>query len=1015
MHDLGAMIVERGVDFALLQEPWTYGSDPVGLPSSLRRFSSTSGKAAVIVANDKIDCMIIDNLTSENGVCVWMGCEWGSFYVVSLYCQFGREIEVDVDYLDGVLDGTSDSNLIIATDANACSRMWFSKSSRGHFRGVAGKRGAVLEEFILIRDLEILNQPSQVFTFSGPRGESDIDLTMVRGWGSADWHWEVRDDCGLSDHNPIFVSATLQGLSAKKAMECSSAFVMKASRLKSVAAYVGYKAEQLGFGAFWSLTADEKVEAMEGWINEGCQEFLDLRKKRGKSIKWWSQKLQRLKKTAGQSRRVYQKARKLAAPDLPDKLASFKRCVKAYKAELCKAKTLDWHKFVRENNRDPWSMVYRICSGKKGSADIARIRRADKQASNWLDSATLLLEEFFPEDRPVGATVRFSHADYDSEWLWSEVNRAVVSLRTGKAPGPDGFPSELIKEIWKTLPYYFKELMDCSLRTGVFPSRWKMARIVVLFKGGNKDPSKARSYRPISLLNTMAKVLECMLVRRLNIRMDNEWCDAQYGFRQGRSTEDLLCRLRNLVDHSSAKLVAGVLVDFRGAFDFLSWHSTLDRLDLVGLSSEEMGLWSSYFADRSVFLMNRRGGQVARRGLERGCPQGSIGGPTVWNLALDELLWQLERAGIPVVAYADDTTCLAEGESRDQLEASVQRAFGFIYDWCDKYGVSVSEEKTQIILLRGKLDTSGRRVKVVRGNDVRKISYVNEAKLLGCTIGVRFNYACHVNALREKVISRLGGLKRVLKKEWGVKGCVCNTWIKGIFEATALYGAGAWGDALRYSTLCDEIVRCQRAVLSACLRVCRTVPTEAMQVLAGSPPWDLECLRRRTVYKIKKGLDLDEWDFVSRDGSSNDALINRCNRELFVRWQDRWDTSQKGRATYGFLPNVSRALKVRDSVDIGWLEGYIVTGHGAFRGYLKKHGKQISPNCSCGAVEDWEHVLVECNIYEDLREACGLRFNLSLSGSERYSTLFDDEGKYEALRAFLLLVFERRKEFDLAV
>ncbi|CAB0041982.1 unnamed protein product [Trichogramma brassicae] len=168
--------------------------------------------------------------------------------------------------------------------------------------------------------------------------------------------------------------------------------------------------------------------------------------------------------------------------------------------------------------------------------------------------------------------------------------------------------------------------------------------------------------------------------------MDNKWCNAQYGFRQGRSSEDLLCRFRNMVDHSSAKLVAGVLVDFKGAFDYLSWHSILDRLDLVGHSNEEMGLWSSYFADRSVFLMNRRSDQVARRSLERGCPQGSIGGPTVWNLALDELLWQLEQVGIPVVAYADDTTCLAEGESRDQFEASVERAFGLIYDWCDKYG-----------------------------------------------------------------------------------------------------------------------------------------------------------------------------------------------------------------------------------------------------------------------------------------------------------------------------------------
>ncbi|CAB0042231.1 unnamed protein product [Trichogramma brassicae] len=254
--------------------------------------------------------------------------------------------------------------------------------------------------------------------------------------------------------------------------------------------------------------------------------------------------------------------------------------------------------------------------------------------------------------------------------------------------------------MWYAIPCFVKVLLDACLQRGVFPDEWKIARIVVLYKGNGKDPSKARSYRPISLLNGMSKVLEILMVGRLNTIMSGLWCEKQYGFRKGKSTEDLLTDLVGMVRSSRSTYVAALLVDFKGAFDFLRWPRILDRLKETGMNDHEFSLWQSFFCNRRVFVANRGGDLKCWRDLQRGCPQGSIGGPILWNLALDELLRRLNDLGIPTVAYADDTTCLIQGDSRARVEAGVGSVLGEIYKWSDKYGVDVSEEKTQLILLK---------------------------------------------------------------------------------------------------------------------------------------------------------------------------------------------------------------------------------------------------------------------------------------------------------------------------
>lgn len=170
-----------------------------------------------------------------------------------------------------------------------------------------------------------------------------------------------------------------------------------------------------------------------------------------------------------------------------------------------------------------------------------------------------------------------------------------------KAPGLDGVSAEMLRAIWRAIPEWLKRIYDVCLSTMCFPVAWKTARVIVLLKSPEKTRSDPGPYRPICLLSVLGKVLERMMVKRIERKkLCNRMCDAQYGFTVGRSTEGAWNRVLEWVNQSERKYVLGIFVDFKGAFDNLEWKCVLDKLREVGC--EEIGLWESYFNERYVCM-----------------------------------------------------------------------------------------------------------------------------------------------------------------------------------------------------------------------------------------------------------------------------------------------------------------------------------------------------------------------------------------------------------------------------
>jgi len=188
------------------------------------------------------------------------------------------------------------------------------------------------------------------------------------------------------------------------------------------------------------------------------------------------------------------------------------------------------------------------------------------------------------------------------------------------------------------------------------------------------------------------------------------------------------------------------------------------------------------------------------RKMERGCPQGSILGPTAWNWAMDDLLKQIETsfdsAQAEVIAFADDLAILIKANSRREIEEIGKKVLEDLTSWCALYKLKVSTAKTTAMLIKNKLDKN--RPPILKINN-RNIIYTNETRYLGLIIDDKLNFIPHVKHLRNKVTNFIMSIKRIVREKWGIKRHI----IEVLYDAVALpiitYGAVGWFDKTTHS------------------------------------------------------------------------------------------------------------------------------------------------------------------------------------------------------------------------
>jgi len=340
----------------------------------------------------------------------------------------------------------------------------------------------------------------------------------------------------------------------------------------------------------------------------------------------------------------------------------------------------------------------------------------------------------------------------------------------------DPIPTWLVKKCIPEINIILTTILNKSFNSSVFPESLKEASVRPVIKDRNEDHNALKNYRPISNTSFLSKLLEKSAIRQIKSHIEDNNLHGSYqsGYRKNHSCETALLKVVNdlmgMVRTKGAAVL--ILLDLSAAFD------TIDHSILISKLTTEFGIqgnvleWiTSYLNNRTYKVKIKDVDSVIFR-LLYGVPQGSLLGPLLFILYVKELEKIAKKYGLSIHVYADDTQ-LYISINMDDKDATMENIVNCLHEisqWMTQNDLKINEDKTKMILIKSKRNSSDLDFMVPYGED--EIKTEDAAKTLGVTLDSKLSMT---KFIQEKCSScyfhlrNLGRIKRSLSVSMRIK------------------------------------------------------------------------------------------------------------------------------------------------------------------------------------------------------------------------------------------------------
>ena len=412
-----------------------------------------------------------------------------------------------------------------------------------------------------------------------------------------------------------------------------------------------------------------------------------LSRDKSKRLKQWEEYKHYRNKTRSLIRKAKRQHFTNSVENLKDTSNIWRHLRQVNKGSTCSGKTLPDELIIDgEHYTDSNSIAVKF---NEFFTSIAQLLDDTDTDSNDLDVSKL--QAFVNSNVPdkVSFSIPFITSD--------QVLSYIRILDPSKATGLDGLGPRIIKLAANSISPFIATLINKSIISGTFPSQLKYAKVFPVFKGGSKsDPS---NYRPISILPTISKIFEKHVNKHLMNYLNkyNLIHKSQSGFRQKHSCQTALVKLidqwMSCIDKGD--LVGSLFIDFRKAFDVVDHEILMKKLKLYKLSETSLSWFSSYLSERKQAVYNGQDHSEFIQ-IKSGVPQGSILGPTLFLLFLNDL--PLFTKFCFCDFYADDATFHTHSDNLETIEHSLQTDGNIAKTWGKENKMHIYYVKTTCMI-----------------------------------------------------------------------------------------------------------------------------------------------------------------------------------------------------------------------------------------------------------------------------------------------------------------------------
>jgi hypothetical protein len=393
------------------------------------------------------------------------------------------------------------------------------------------------------------------------------------------------------------------------------------------------------------------------------------------------------------------------------------------------------------------------------------------------EKSSLLRQIFFPPENsydslPISTNnPQGSHIPLVNS---AEVQRQLKNMSLYKAAGPDGLPNCFWFHCWNTCAPFVLVIFNLCLRYSLQPDHFQQGRTAVIPKPSKPDYAKAKAYRPITLLNCVAKLLEKVVNARLQYYMEsnNLFPPTHYGFRPRLSCD--LAALHLIEDvyakwHMPRKQRQNtglLLLDISGAYDTVLHPVLIERL-LHFEVPDYLTNWIRCFRMRRTTVLYWHGFCSERYKLTQGVPQGSPLSPTlyiIYNALIHDLLLQQQ---VKSLAFADDIALYCHDTDLYVIAQRLQHAVSVLdTEWGRPSNQQFAPAKFQLIYFTRMPQASASRP-TIQFNGIT-IEHQDTVRYLGIELQFQLKWTEHITVATVKAQKFLSTILRYVSPSSGI-------------------------------------------------------------------------------------------------------------------------------------------------------------------------------------------------------------------------------------------------------
>ena len=370
-----------------------------------------------------------------------------------------------------------------------------------------------------------------------------------------------------------------------------------------------------------------------------------------------------------------------------------------------------------------------------------------------VNSSNLLFPEFcgHPSILKISEHYRIKKV-FDFKHVVPEtVFKVINDLKKGDA----SLPLNIIKSLSKSFCNSMCDLINSSINNCCFPDNLKWADITPIHKKG--PTSNHENYRPISILPTFSKVFERIIFDQINEFFEEIFSKYLCGFRKGYSTQTALIRLlqkwQSCLDQKG--VIGTVLIDLSKAYDCIQHNLLLAKLEAYGFSRKSIKLLKSYLSGRKqrVKILSSFSNWLW---INFGIPQGSILGPLLFNIFINDLFLFIEESEI--CNFADDNTLYVCNPFIENVINSLQKDLDNLNNlnkWLTDNSLVANPSKFQLMFLG--LEENNFTINMAD----KVITSQNQIEILGITIDKKLSFSAHIKRICKSANNKICAILRL--------------------------------------------------------------------------------------------------------------------------------------------------------------------------------------------------------------------------------------------------------------